>query len=374
MKLKHFLVGIIASVILGVVLLVVKANQINKENMATKNRVIPPTAVTSYKVKKVVWPNTIKAVGGIEATQGTMLSAEADGRVVDVLFESGKVVKKDEVLVKLDSSVERAELAGAKARLELARLNLERQKALREKNANSKLDYDNAKSNFKNAEATVKQLRAVIKRKVLTAPFDGIVGIRLVNLGQMITTGTKIVALHTLDPLFVNFNLPEQDLVKIKIGNKINVSVDAFPNKVFKATLTAIDSYVDNKTRNILVQGTLSNPDNILRSGIYARVQVDLGDDRNVLAIPVSSVNYSPYGNSVFVISKNEDEMKARVATSRFVRLGEKVGDLVEVIDGLKLGDEIISSGTFKVLNNSKVIVDNKIQPSSRLYPNPENS
>ena len=161
----------------------------------------------------------------------------------------------------------------------------------------------------------------------------------------------------------------------IKIGNKINVNVDAFPDKTFEATLTAIDSYVDPKTRNILVQGTLSNPQNILRSGIYARVQVDLGNDREVKAIPISSINYSPYGNSVYVISKAKDSKDPqRTAVSKFIRLGEKLGDMTEVLEGLEDGDEIISSATFKIMNNGSVIVDNTIQPSDEINPNPENS
>lgn len=375
MKIKYIFCGVLACVLLGGLLFGVKYKQIRDYTIKMQSQVQPPVKVTSYTVKKSTWKNTIKAVGGLEATQGAMLSAEADGRVVQIAFDSGKFVKKDDLLVKLDTSVEEAELVGAKARLELSRLNLERQKALREKNANSKMDLDNAESEFENSKAAVEQLEAIIKKKNITAPFDGIVGIRLVNVGQMITTGTNIVAVHTLDPLYVNFNLPEQDLAKIKIGNKINVNVDAFPDKTFEATLTAIDSYVDPKTRNILVQGTLSNPQNILRSGIYARVQVDLGNDREVKAIPISSINYSPYGNSVYVISKAKDSKDPqRTAVSKFIRLGEKLGDMTEVLEGLEDGDEIISSATFKIMNNGSVIVDNTIQPSDEINPNPENS
>ena len=375
MKIKYIFCGVLACVLLGGLLFGVKYKQIRDYTIKMQSQVQPPVKVTSYTVKKSTWKNTIKAVGGLEATQGAMLSAEADGRVVQIAFDSGKINKKDDLLVKLDTSVEEAELVGAKARLELSRLNLERQKALREKNANSKMDLDNAESEFENSKAAVEQLEAIIKRKNITAPFDGIVGIRLVNVGQMITTGTNIVAVHTLDPLYVNFNLPEQDLAKIKIGNKINVNVDAFPDKTFEATLTAIDSYVDPKTRNILVQGTLSNPQNILRSGIYARVQVDLGNDREVKAIPISSINYSPYGNSVYVISKAKDSKDPqRTAVSKFIRLGEKLGDMTEVLEGLEDGDEIISSATFKIMNNGSVIVDNTIQPSDEINPNPENS
>ena len=375
MKIKYIFCGVLACVLLGGLLFGVKYKQIRDYTIKMQSQVQPPVKVTSYTVKKSTWKNTIKAVGGLEATQGAMLSAEADGRVVQIAFDSGKIVKKDDLLVKLDTSVEEAELVGAKARLELSRLNLERQKALREKNANSKMDLDNAESEFENSKAAVEQLEAIIKIKNITAPFDGIVGIRLVNVGQMITTGTNIVAVHTLDPLYVNFNLPEQDLAKIKIGNKINVNVDAFPDKTFEATLTAIDSYVDPKTRNILVQGTLSNPQNILRSGIYARVQVDLGNDREVKAIPISSINYSPYGNSVYVISKAKDSKDPqRTAVSKFIRLGEKLGDMTEVLEGLEDGDEIISSATFKIMNNGSVIVDNTIQPSDEINPNPENS
>ena len=375
MKIKYIFCGVLACVLLGGLLFGVKYKQIRDYTIKMQSQVQPPVKVTSYTVKKSTWKNTIKAVGGLEATQGAMLSAEADGRVVQIAFDSGKFVKKDDLLVKLDTSVEEAELVGAKARLELSRLNLERQKALREKNANSKMDLDNAESEFENSKAAVEQLEAIIKKKNITAPFDGIVGIRLVNVGQMITTGTNIVAVHTLDPLYVNFNLPEQDLAKIKIGNKINVNGDAFPDKTFEATLTAIDSYVDPKTRNILVQGTLSNPQNILRSGIYARVQVDLGNDREVKAIPISSINYSPYGNSVYVISKAKDSKDPqRTAVSKFIRLGEKLGDMTEVLEGLEDGDEIISSATFKIMNNGSVIVDNTIQPSDEINPNPENS
>ena len=375
MKIKYIFCGVLACVLLGGLLFGVKYKQIRDYTIKMQSQVQPPVKVTSYTVKKSTWKNTIKAVGGLEATQGAMLSAEADGRVVQIAFDSGKIVKKDDLLVKLDTSVEEAELVGAKARLELSRLNLERQKALREKNANSKMDLDNAESEFENSKAAVEQLEAIIKKKNITAPFDGIVGIRLVNVGQMITTGTNIVAVHTLDPLYVNFNLPEQDLAKIKIGNKINVNVDAFPDKTFEATLTAIDSYVVPKTRNILVQGTLSNPQNILRSGIYARVQVDLGNDREVKAIPISSINYSPYGNSVYVISKAKDSKDPqRTAVSKFIRLGEKLGDMTEVLEGLEDGDEIISSATFKIMNNGSVIVDNTIQPSDEINPNPENS
>ncbi|MDD7472724.1 MAG: efflux RND transporter periplasmic adaptor subunit [Bdellovibrionota bacterium] len=375
MKIKYIFCGVLACVLLGGLLFGVKYKQIRDYTIKMQSQVQPPVKVTSYTVKKSTWKNTIKAVGGLEATQGAMLSAEADGRVVQIAFDSGKIVKKDDLLVKLDTSVEEAELVGAKARLELSRLNLERQKALREKNANSKMDLDNAESEFENSKAAVEQLEAIIKKKNITAPFDGIVGIRLVNVGQMITTGTNIVAVHTLDPLYVNFNLPEQDLAKIKIGNKINVNIDAFPDKTFEATLTAIDSYVDPKTRNILVQGTLSNPQNILRSGIYARVQVDLGNDREVKAIPISSINYSPYGNSVYVISKAKDSKDPqRTAVSKFIRLGEKLGDMTEVLEGLEDGDEIISSATFKIMNNGSVIVDNTIQPSDEINPNPENS
>ena len=375
MKIKYIFCGVLACVLLGGLLFGVKYKQIRDYTIKMQSQVQPPVKVTSYTVRKSTWKNTIKAVGGLEATQGAMLSAEADGRVVQIAFDSGKIVKKDDLLVKLDTSVEEAELVGAKARLELSRLNLERQKALREKNANSKMDLDNAESEFENSKAAVEQLEAIIKKKNITAPFDGIVGIRLVNVGQMITTGTNIVAVHTLDPLYVNFNLPEQDLAKIKIGNKINVNVDAFPDKTFEATLTAIDSYVDPKTRNILVQGTLSNPQNILRSGIYARVQVDLGNDREVKAIPISSINYSPYGNSVYVISKAKDSKDPqRTAVSKFIRLGEKLGDMTEVLEGLEDGDEIISSATFKIMNNGSVIVDNTILPSDEINPNPENS
>lgn len=375
MKIKYIFCGVLACVLLGGLLFGVKYKQIRDYTIKMQSQVQPPVKVTSYTVKKSTWKNTIKAVGGLEATQGAMLSAEADGRVVQIAFDSGKIVKKDDLLVKLDTSVEEAELVGAKARLELSRLNLERQKALRGKNANSKMDLDNAESEFENSKAAVEQLEAIIKKKNITAPFDGIVGIRLVNVGQMITTGTNIVAVHTLDPLYVNFNLPEQDLAKIKIGNKINVNIDAFPDKTFEATLTAIDSYVDPKTRNILVQGTLSNPQNILRSGIYARVQVDLGNDREVKAIPISSINYSPYGNSVYVISKAKDSKDPqRTAVSKFIRLGEKLGDMTEVLEGLEDGDEIISSATFKIMNNGSVIVDNTIQPSDEINPNPENS
>ncbi len=371
---KHVLVAIVIS--LGLVLFLggIKSFQINKEKNERENQKTPPTPVTSFIVEKSTWKNTIKAVGELESTEGAMLSTQSDGRVVKVGFDSGTIVKKGDVLVELDTSVEVAELAGARARLELAKLNLDRQKTLRSKNANSKLDLDNATSEFENARAAVDQIEGVIERRKIIAPFDGTAGIRYINVGQMLMVGTDVVALHALDPLYVNFSLPEQDLARIKIGNVINVSVDPFPKKVFKATLSAIDSFVDSNTRNIRVQGVLKNPKNVLRSGIFARVVVNLGNDREVLAIPSSAISYSPYGNSIFIISKSDGKNPVRTVTSHFIKLGSKKGDLVEVLNGVKDGDEVVSSATFKLHNNAPVIIDNKIQPEALLNPKPVNS
>ncbi len=371
---KHVLVAGIVSLGLVAFLGTIKACQIRSEKYEREHKQNPPTPVTSFMVKKSIWKNTIKAVGGLESTEGAMLSAQSDGRVAKIKFDSGTLVKKGDVLVELDTSVEVAELAGAKARLELAKLNLERQKTLRTKNANSKMDLDNATSEFENAKASVDQIEGVIERRKIVAPFDGTAGIRYINVGQMLKVGTEVVALHALDPLYVNFSLPEQDLAKIKIGNVINVSVDLFPKKVFEAKLSAVDSYVDPNTRNIRVQGTLKNPKNILRSGIFARVVVDLGKDREVLSIPSSAINYSPYGNSIFIISKSDGKNPVRIVESHFIKLGVRKGDLVEVLRGIKDGDEIVSSATFRLHNNAQVIVDNKVQPEALLNPNPVNS
>lgn len=373
---KRNLFFIVLCILIVVVLGGIKYKQILDGQAQMAAMQMPPTFITSYVVKKEVWTNSIKAVGSLASTEGAMLSAEADARVTEIHFESGKVVNKGDLLVELDASAEKAQLAGARARLELARINLERQKALREKNANSKMDLDNAVSEHDNAVAEVEHLEAVIEKRKVVAPFDGTVGIRLINVGQMVRTGDNIVAIHALDPLYVNFYLPEKDLAKIKIGNDITVKVDPFPNKTFKAKLTAIDSYVDEKTRNVRVQGTLNNQRRLLRSGIFARVEVNLGNERSVYAIPSTAINYNPYGNSVFIIGKDVDETnKTRGINQKFVRVGEKKGDVVEILNnGLKEGDEIASSGIFMLNNSSRVIVNNKIKPSEDLSPNPSNS
>jgi membrane fusion protein, multidrug efflux system len=374
MRTKGGAVGIAIGGVLALVMLLagIKAMQIAK--MIRSPQAMPATTVTSAPVKEEDWAPTLSSVGSVSAVQGAIVSTELGGVVSQIAFENGAEAKKGEVLVKLDTSSEEAQLRTAEAELELARADLERARDLAARKVISKAEIDAAESKFKQKEGAADNLRAMITKKQVRAPFDGQLGIRQVNVGQMINAGQQIVALASLDTVYVDFALPEQHLPQVGQGLEVRVRADALPGREFKGKLTAINSMVDVVTRNLPLQATLENSDHALRPGMFAKVDVVLPARKSVLAIPATAISYAPYGDSVFVIEKKRDSKSGResqVLRQQFVRTGETRGDFVTVTNGLKAGEVIVSSGVFKLRNGMEVTINNELAPKPQLSPSP---
>ncbi len=336
----------------------------------------PPETVTTTEVKQDTWQPTLTAVGSVAAVQGVMLSAEMSGAVKNIAFESGATVRAGDLLVELDSSVEQAQLRSAMASADLARLNLERARELRGKKMMSQADLDSAEAQAKQANAQIDNIRAVIAKKTIRAPFAGRTGIRQVNLGQFLDNGAAIVTLQSLDPVYVDFALPQQNLAQLSVGMAVRVTTDAFPGQSFEGKLTAINSEVDAVTRNVRLQATLAT-DGRLRPGMYVNVAAVLPETERVLMIPATAVLYAPYGDSVFVVEDKKDEKTGtagKVLNQRFVRLGKTRGDFVVVVSGLDVDQTIVTTGVFKLRNGMSVVVDNKLAPNFQFAPKPANS
>src|SRR5438552_960221 len=348
-------------IVLVVLLLGIKVMQIVK--MASSPRVMPATTVTSAVVKEEDWAPRLSAVGTVSAVQGATLSTDLAGTVAEVKFESGGEAKKGDVLVKLVASQEEADL-------ELARNDLARARDLAARKVISKAELDAAESKFKQKEG-------VVQHKEVRAPFDGQLGIRQVNVGKMIKEGQQVVALTALDPVYVDFALPQQELAKLSTGLEVVVRSDAISGREFKGKLTAMNSNVDNVTRNVTLQASLENPDHALRPGMFAKVEVSLPEKHKALVVPGSAISYAPFGDSIFVIETKKDEKTGKESQSirqQFVKVGEARGDFVSINDGLKGNETIVSTGVFKLRNGMPVTINNDLAPKPQLNPTPVDS
>ncbi|MFL6543609.1 MAG: efflux RND transporter periplasmic adaptor subunit [Candidatus Udaeobacter sp.] len=363
-------IGLLAAILIFVV--GIKALQIGK--MMSSPKMLPVTTVTSAAVKEEDWAPRLSAVGSVSAAQGAVVSTELGGTVGEIRFENGAQAKKGDVLVRLDVSQEEALLRSAQAEAELARTDLERARDLVSKKVISKAEIDAAESKFNRLNAIVDQMRSNIAKKTIVAPFDGELGIRQVNVGQMINAGQQVVALTSLDRVYVDFALPEQNVSKLTKDLETSVRADALPGREFKGKLTAINSMVDPITRNVPLQATLENPDHAVRPGMFAKVDVMLPETKKTIVIPGSAVSYAPYGDSVFVIEKQKDPKSGReslVLRQQFVRIGEVRGDFVAVKQGLKPGQEVVGTGVFKLRNGMAVTINNDLAPKPELNPLP---
>lgn len=335
----------------------------------------PPAAVTSTVAKAQTWQPVLTLVGSMRAVNGVLVSTDLAGIVSQIAFESGREMKKGDLLVKLDTQQEEAQLHSAQARRELARISLDRQRDLLAKKAVAQSDFDAAESEFRQAEAAVEEAQATIARKTIVAPFDGLAGIRQVDLGQYLNVGATIAPLQSLDPIFVEFSIPQQDFNQVASGKKVHVRADGIEGQEFEGEVTAIDSKVDEATRNVTVQATVKNPDHKLRPGMYVSVDVLLPEQEGVVAIPATSINYAPYGDSVFIIKDADDPgpdgTKGKQVVQQFVKLGASRGDQVAVLSGVKPGDEVVTSGVFKLRSHAAVMVNNSVKPGEDLNPNP---
>jgi membrane fusion protein, multidrug efflux system len=336
----------------------------------------PPEAVTSIVAHREQWPATLSVIGTMEAVQGVTVSADLPGAVVRVAFDSGKSVHAGDILVELDTRQERAQLASLEAQRDLARVSYDRAQQLVDEGVISRVEFDQATSQRKATEANVAEIQATIQRKTIRAPFSGILGIRQVNLGQYLSAGQAIVSLQALSPIYVNFGVPQQTLSQMVIGHAVRVAKEDLPNAAFSGRVTAVDSVVNEATRNIQIQATLSNPDGKLRPGMFVQVEVPLGAARSVIALPASAINYAPYGDSVFVITdlKDPSGKPYRGVQQQFVKVEGSHGDQVAIISGINPGDEVVTSGVFKLRNGAAVQVNNKVQPGNNPAPKPEDS
>lgn len=362
---------LLAGVIVGI-----KALQIRALIDAGKNAPKPIETISTTVVETDKWVRSVESVGSLRAVQGADLSTETAGIVSRINFENGAEVREGDLLVELDTEAEQATLRSAEAEADLARTVYERTKTLRATNAIPQSDLDAAASQLRKVTALVEQLRATISKKQLRAPFTGRLGIREINLGQFVQNGNKIVSLQSLNPIFVDFLLPQQLISTVAPGQKILLRTDAYPGRIFEGELTAINSEVDRITRNIRLQGTLKNPYGALRPGMFARVEIFEGGEDEVLRIPLTAVFRAPYGDSVFVVLEKDgpDGKKEKFVEQRFIRTGRTMGDFIAVTEGLKAGDTVVSAGAFKLRNGVGVNIDNSLAPQPKAAPHPENS
>jgi membrane fusion protein (multidrug efflux system) len=344
--------------------------------MGSTPMVTPPETVTADLVRREQWPRTVDAVGSLVAVQGVTVAVELDGKIAKIAFESGDHIKAGDLLVQLDTSTEEAQLRSAEAAADLARANLERNRELLATRTASKADFDSANAQFKQAVAQADNVRSLIAKKTLRAPFSGRLGLRLVNLGQIVKAGDPVATLQTLDPIYVNFSVPQQRLALLALRTAVRVSTDAAPGKVFTGKINAVNPEIDPATRSVRVQATISNADEALRPGMFADVEVVLPHEEEVLAIPATAVLYAPYGDSVFVVEDKKDDetgQATKVLRQQIVRLGNTRGDFVSVVSGLKAGELVVTTGAFKLRANTTVVVDNTLAPKAQLAPHPAN-
>jgi membrane fusion protein (multidrug efflux system) len=293
-----------------------------------------------------------------------------------IAFESGTAVTEGEVLALLDTRQEQAQLTAAEAQRDLARLNFERMRGLLNERVISQSEFDRATAEQRQGDARVGEIRAAIARKTIRAPFSGVLGIRRVNLGQYLSGGDALVTLQSLNPIYVNFGVPQQSSGQMRVGRSVRITSDSLPGVEFSGRVTAIDSIVDEATRNIQVQATLANPGGKLRPGMFVQAEAGVGSTSTIVALPASAISYAPFGDSVFVVTdlKNPAGQSYRGVRQQFVKLGPARGDLIAVTSGVKAGEEVVTSGLFKLRNGAAVVVNNKVKPTNSPKPKPENS
>jgi membrane fusion protein (multidrug efflux system) len=319
----------------------------------------PPATVSAAGVELDNWQPYLHSVGSVVATEGVYVSNEIAGQVREIRFESGQHVNKGDLLLRLDDSVDQAELEGFIAERRLARLEYDRRaKLLREKSV-SRSDYDTAEATLENAQASVQSKMAVIAKKAIRAPFSGQLGIRLVNIGQYLAPGSQIVSLQSLDPVYVDYALPERHLAGLKPGQSVLIGVQAYPGRVFEGRITAIEPRIDVGTRSIQIRATLENSDNLLRPGMFTEVRTVLPQRKDVLTLPRTAIIYNPYGDAVYVIEEHDGVQTAQL---RQVRTGEARQGRVEISEGLQAGDLVVTSGQVKLRNGQAVQIDDRIK------------
>jgi membrane fusion protein (multidrug efflux system) len=371
---KRIILTVLGLVILIALLAAVKVMQIGAMIDQGKKFVPPPETVTTAAVRSESWETTLTAIGSLTAVQGVTVAPELPGKVVKITFTPGTSVKKGDLLVCQDITSEEAQLPGSIAQVNLSRTELERASKMLAGKIISQADYDKAVATHEQALSQLNNIRATIAKKTIRAPFGGRLGIRQVNLGQILKEGDPIVTLQSLDPIYVDFSLPQQELVQLRLGLPVRVKCDALPGVTVEGRITAINPLVDTETRNIRVQATATNQSERLKPGMFVNVSVGLPVQQKVLTIPSTAVLYAPFGDSVYIVEEAKGRKGKKTLRQQFVRLGERRGDFVVVTSGLKEGDIIVSAGVFKLRNGQTAVLDNKLALPYHQSPKPENN
>jgi membrane fusion protein (multidrug efflux system) len=336
---------------------------------------MPPEAVTTIVAAEETWPSTLTAIGTAAPVHGVTVSADLPGVIERIAFESGQAVHEGDVLAVLDTRQEHAQLAAADAQRELARLNFERMQGLLNEKVVSRAEFDQATADQRQADAKLGEITATIARKTIRAPFSGVLGIRHVNLGQYLSGGDPLVTLESLNPIYVNFGVPQQSAGDVRPGRAVRATTNGPSAIDASGRVTALDSIVDEKTRNVQVQATFTNAGGRLRPGMFVQAEIAAGADQSVIPLPASAISFAPYGDSVFVVTdvKGDNGQAYKGVRQQFVTVGRTRGDQVAVVSGLKPGDEVVSSGVFKLRNGTAVLVNNNVRPGNDPAPKPEN-
>jgi len=332
--------------------------------------------VTTIEATREEWPATLSAIGTVAAVQGVTVSADLPGTVERIGFQSGAWVREGDLLALLDTRQERAQLAAADAQRELAKVSLERMQGLLDEHVVSRAEFDHAIADARQSDARAGEIHATIDRKTVRAPFAGVLGIRHANLGQYLSAGDPIVTLESLDPIYVNFGVPQQTMTDLRPGRAVHVTAADLGTAEFAGRITAVDSLVDASTRNVQTQATIANPGGTLRPGMFVQAEVTLGAPSRIVSLPASAISHAAFGDSVFVVADLKDAQGKpyRGVRQQFVKVGPGRGDRISVLSGLMGGEEVVTSGVFKLRNGAAVLVNNKVRPSNSATPKPENS
>jgi membrane fusion protein, multidrug efflux system len=373
-KRMFFMLVVAATIIAG--LGYFKLRQVQAAVKAGSSFQPPPVAITTTVAKQETWPSTLNVVGTMTAIHGVTVSADLPGTVDQIKFDSGKWVQAGDVLVELDTRQEDAQLAAMEAQRDLTKINYARMLQLVNEGVISRMDYDKATADQKAADANAAEVRAAIARKTIRAPFSGVLGIRQVNLGQYLAAGSPIVPLQSLNPIYVTFSVPQQAIAHVQVGHTVRVTSEDLAGLAFTGRVNALDSVVDQNTRNVQVQATLNNPQGKLRPGMFVQVEVGVGAQRSLIPLPASAISYAPFGDSVFVVADMKDPkgQTYRGVRQQFVKVDGARGDQVGVVSGINPGDEVVTSGVFKLRNGAAVAVNNKVQPGNDPAPKPEDN
>ena len=371
---KRIILAAVGILVIAGLLAGIKILQIRAMIDQAKKAVPPPQAVTADHARSETWETSLTAVGSLAAVQGVTVSAELPGKVSAISFAAGRPVKKGDVLVRQDTTAEEAQMQGLVSQAKLARADLDRAVQMVKGQIVSQADYERAVATHEQAVSQVNSLRTTIAKKTIRAPFSGYLGIRQVNLGQMLHEGDPVVTLQSLNPIYVNFSLPQQQIGQLRTGLSVRVTCDALPGLSVEGRITSVNPLVDPETRNVQVQATVNNQSVKLRPGMFVNVTVGLPVRQAVLSIPATAVLYAPYGDSVFIVEDDKKVKGGKALRQQFVRLGEKRGDFVAVTSGIKRGESIVTTGVFKLRNGQQVTVDNKLAPVFKTAPTPENN